>query len=122
MLTVCVVAVIFVELLPPQLLIVMEALSFIVKTADVVPCPETITAPGKLLHVYPPGGTTPGTDAVMVPPLQMLVEVTEIAGGAGNFVTTRVVILLHPLTSCVACNVHGPAPLNTTDAREPFGP
>ena len=51
-----------------------------------------------------------------------LLEATEIAGGAGNFVTTRVVILLHPLTSCVACNVHGPAPLNTTDAREPFGP
>ena len=53
----------------------------------------------------------------MLPP-----GVSVIAGGGGTFVTGSVMLPVHPLTVCDACNVHGPSPVKMTEADELLAP
>lgn len=122
-LTVKGVVVTFADVLPPQLVMVMVALLFIVNVAVVVPWPPVSTAPGVALHTYPPGGTVPVTVAVIGWPLQTLLPgASVIAGGGGTFVTGNVMFPVHPFTVWDACNVHGPSPVKITEADELFAP
>ena len=64
----------------------------------------------------------PVTEAVTDPPEQTVAGVSVIGGGRPTLVIFKVVVPVHPLTVCVACNCHGPTPVKFSEALELLGP